>query len=265
MNITLCSTDIVWEDKAANFLKVSKLLEEIAPLGDLVVLPEMYSTGFTMDTSLAESIEGESVVFLQDCAKKYNCAFLSSIPIKEINKNGEFAFYNRAYFVFPNGSYECYNKRHLFSMVKENDHYTEGEEQKIVNYNGVNIAINICYDLRFPIWSRNVNNQYDVLINIANFPEPRFSVIEPLIRARAIENLAYGIFVNRVGYDPLCKYIQSSYFVDFKGYICGDYISIGNLNTDVQIVRCKIDIDKLNNFREKFPAWKDADIFTINK
>ena len=264
MNITLCSTDIVWEDKKANFSAIESLLENISPLGDLVVLPEMYSTGFTMNTELAESMAGESVTFLQKCAEKYQCAFLASIPIKIENAEGV-KYYNRAFFVFPDGKYECYDKRHLFSMVKENSYYTAGEEQKIIEYKGVRISLNICYDLRFPVWSRNVENQYDLLINVANFPEPRYSVIEPLIKARAIENLSYAIFVNRVGYDPLCKYIQSSYFIDYKGAIAGEYISLGQLDTDIQVIRCNIDMAKLKNFREKFPAWKDADKFTINK
>ena len=149
-------------------------------LRHLVVLPEMYYTGFTMNISLAEEVDGQSVKFLQNNAIKYNCAFLASIPIKEHGK-----FYNRAFFVFPDGRYETYDKRHLFSMVKENKYYTCGEEQKIIEYKGFKICLNICYDLRFPVWSRNVNNNYDVLINVANFPEPRYSVIEPLIKARA--------------------------------------------------------------------------------
>ena len=167
-------------------------------------------------------------------------------------------------FVTPEGHIQWYDKRHLFRMGDENNHYTRGDETCIVEYKGVKFALNICYDIRFPVWSRNKGNKYDVLLNIANFPEVRIKAIEHLVTARAIENLAYAIFVNRDGKDPLCIYCPSSQMYDFKGdSIAQEYYLTDSQGCKTQMVSCNIDKDSLNDFRDKFPAWMDADTFNV--
>lgn len=261
MVVTLCSTDIKWEDKASNFQYLEALFSKFSFTTDLVVLPEMFSTGFTMNVTMAENIdESYTLGWMQRMAAKYNFALLGSFPLlSDNNLSGKKSVVNRAFFVFPDGSFKYYDKRHLFRMGEENSHYHEGKQKCIVEYKGVKFLLNICYDLRFPVWSRNISNEYDVLVNIANFPASRANVIEPLCRARAIENLSYMIFVNRTGTDPQCKYIESSYIFDYKG----DNIGIRVDEFDVQVINSKIDVYALNNFREKFPAWMDSDKFEI--
>ena len=260
MKITVCSLDIAWEDKQLNFQKVESLLDQMEQPGDLFVLPEMFSTGFTMNTSLAEDAAGETLKWMIATAQKYNVALMGSIPYSQ---NGREVF-NRAYFVYPCGTWKHYDKRHLFRMGEENNHYTRGEDKCIVEYKGVNICLNICYDIRFPVWSRNIGNRYDVLINIANFPEVRINAIEPLIRARAIENMAYGIFVNRDGKDPMCVYCPSSQMYDYKGApIAEEFYLKDCTGFNTQMLSCNINLEELNDFRFKFPAWMDADTFNV--
>ncbi len=262
MIITLCSADIVWEDKKRNFEKLDNLLDAIPYRSDVILLPEMFSTGFTMNTALAEDYSGESLEWLHNAAARHNAAMVSSIPFRE-NTGNEDAVYNRAFFVFPSGRFSYYDKRHLFRMGKETLFYTPGKRAVIVEYLGVKFSLNICYDLRFPVWSRNISQGYDVLINVANFPLSRTGVIEPLVRARAIENMAYAAFVNRSGKDFECEYAPSSLFVDYKGNISGREINVFSDNENIQIIRGEIDIEQLRSFREKFPAWMDADKFTV--
>ena len=260
MRVIACSLDIAWEDKQQNFRKIESILDQMETPADLFVLPEMFSTGFTMNLSLAEDAAGETLRWMIATAAKYNTAIMGSFPYTQ---NGREVF-NRAYFVLPDGTWSHYDKRHLFRMGDENNHYTRGDEKCIVEYKGIKFSLNICYDIRFPVWSRNKGNKYDVLINIANFPEVRIGAIEPLVKARAIENMSYAIFVNRDGKDPNCIYCPSSQVYDFKG----NTISNESFVTDCQGCRTQIlsfDIDKgaQDDFRDKFPAWMDADIFNI--
>lgn len=260
MKIISCSLDIAWEDKLLNFKRVESIIEQLPFTPDIFILPEMFSTGFTMNTSVAEDSSGETLKWLKECVAKNNFAVYASMPYSDTPGK----VYNRGYFVTPEGTVEHYDKRHLFRMGIENEHYTQGEEIKIVNYKGVNIALNICYDIRFPVWSRNVGNRYDVLINIANFPNPRIHLIDALARARAIENLAYCIFVNRDGNDPLCEYSPSSQAYDFKGDNCAEEFYITDCTGfKTQMLKIFINLDELKSFREKFPAWMDADRFTV--
>ena len=260
MKITACSLNIAWEDKALNFAKVESVLQQLEDRGDLFILPEMFSTGFTMNVALAEDAAGKTLQWMIAMAKKYNVAVLGSFPYTQ-NDN---VVFNRAYFVKPDGTWEQYDKRHLFRMGNENRHYTKGEEKCIVEYKGVKFALNICYDIRFPVWSRNKGNKYDVLINIANFPSVRIKAIEPLLRARAIENLSYAIFVNRDGNDPNCQYSPSSQIYNWLG----EPVSEESFITDIegcstQILTCTINTEELYDFRYKFPAWMDADVYNI--
>lgn len=260
MKVAAISLDMAWEDKQLNFRKVESIITQLDSSVELVILPEMFSTGFTMNLATAEDAAGETLKWMLSAAEKFNMAILGSFPYTQ---NGREVF-NRAYFVKPDGTWSHYDKRHLFRMGDENNHYTRGDEKCIVEYKGINFALNICYDIRFPVWSRNKGNRYDVLINIASFPEVRIKAIEPLIRARAIENIVYGIFVNRDGKDPLCVYCPSSQMYDFKG----DSISTEQYIEDcqgcrTQVLTCTIDKDALEDFRFKFPAWMDADTFNV--
>lgn len=267
MHITLISSDIVWEDKAANFSLLEKLFAGFSSSTDLVVLPEMFATGFTMNKSLAEDLTGETLKWMQSVTAKYNFALMGSMPFRLDSSSDEAKCTNRAFFVYPDGSYKFYDKRHLFRMGDENNHYTGGDQRCIVEYKGVKINLNICYDIRFPVWTRNIGNDYDLLINIANFPDSRVAAIEPLIRARAIENQAYAMFVNRIGDDSTCHYIASSLAVDFKGNIIGKEVqdaATDAIMPGVQIIEAQIDVESLREFRKNFPAWMDSDNFTIN-
>lgn len=260
MKVTAISLDIAWENKQLNFQKVESLISQMEDKGDLIILPEMFSTGFTMNLSLAEDAAGETLKWMIETANKHNIAIMGSFPFTQ---NGREVF-NRAYFVKPDGTWSHYDKRHLFRMGDENRHYTRGDEKCIVEYKGVKFALNICYDIRFPVWSRNKGNKYDVLLNIANFPEVRIKAIEPLVRARAIENISYAIFVNRDGNDPLCVYCPSSKMYDFKGDpIAEEYFLKDSQGCRTQMITCNIDIESLNDFRDKFPAWMDADTFNV--
>lgn len=260
MKIIAISLDIEWEDKEANFAKVESILSQMEDKGDVVILPEMFSTGFTMNKSLAEDAAGITLHWMVSAAAKYNVAMIGSFPYTQ---NGREMF-NRAYFVMPDGSWEHYDKRHLFRMGDENNHYTRGDEMCIVTYKGVRFALNICYDIRFPVWSRNKGNKYDVLINIANFPQVRIGAIEPLVRARAIENMSYAVFVNRDGCDPLCRYCPSSQIYDFKGEpSANEFFVKDSSGFDTQVLSCNLDIAALEDFRYRFPAWMDADTFNV--
>ena len=268
MRITLCSTDIIWEDKMANMSLLESIFAKLSFNTDLIILPEMFATGFTMNSSVAENINGETISWMKAISKRYNCAIIGSIPFIIGNNNlSDHKCTNRAFFVMPDGSFEYYDKRHLFRMGEENNHYVGGNKRCVVEYMGVRFCLNICYDIRFPVWSRNINNDYDVLVNIANFPESRVSVIKPLVQARAIENQSYALFVNRIGSDKECKYIPSSLAVDFKGNIIGERYhnpEIKKLMPEIEIINLEINLDSLNQFRAKFPAWMDRDSFTIN-
>lgn len=262
MIIALCSTDIFWENKELNFQRLDFFLEALDFDPDVIILPEMFATGFTMDVSYAESMEGETVRFLRKKTERTGAAFIASAPIREGGR-----LFNRALFVEPEGKVSHYDKRHLFRMGTENRYYAAGKEKCIVPYKGVRFSLNVCYDLRFPVWSRNICNEYDVLVNVANFPASRVSVIEPLVRARAIENQAYCLFVNRVGRDDLARYELSSFAADYLGNACGERVLLPRAEKVMPgsgILKVVIDMEKLVRFREKFPVWEDADRFTLN-
>lgn len=266
MIVTLCSTDIAWENKNENFKNMDFLLASLTYKSDVIVFPEMFSTGFTMNVSFAEDMNGESIRWMQKTAARYDTAIVASLPFRESVMGIDDRIYNRAFFVYPNGQFVYYDKRHLFRMARENGFYTAGKKQVVAEYKGVRFALSICYDIRFPVWSRNLNNQYDVLINVANFPLSRVKIIDPLVKTRALENMAYMAFVNRVGADEDCEYTPSSMFVDYKGNNIGQeqLIPSKSANANIQIIKGKIDIEKLRTFRVIFPVWLDADTFKID-
>lgn len=196
MKIALIQTDLIWEDVSKNRQNFDLKIDETDSEVNLIVLPEMFSTGFTMNASeVAETMQGETIQWMKSKAKEKDAAITGSIIITE---NG--AFYNRMFFIFPSGDFQYYDKRHLFSLGGEDQFYTPGTEKVIVEYLGWKICLQICYDLRFPVFVRNVEN-YDLILYVANWPKVRTNAWDSLLIARAIENLCYVAGVNRIGLD----------------------------------------------------------------
>jgi len=213
MKAALIQADIIWEEAGRNRIQLEKKINTIALDVDLIVLPEMFTTGFSMHPeAIAETMEGDSVSWLKKVAKSRNTAITGSLVIKEDNN-----FYNRLVFVFPSGEMEYYDKRHLFSLAGEDELYSAGARKKIVEYKGWKICLLICYDLRFPVFARNTED-YDLLLYVANWPTARITAWDILLKARAIENMCYTIGVNRVGKDGNDhSYPGHSQVVDFIG------------------------------------------------
>ena len=255
MKITLIQDRIFWADKAANFEDVEQKLEMLKGTTDLVVLPEMFSTGFCTDRpELAETMEGETVTTLKRWAITYKTAITGSFIATENERN-----FNRGFFVFPDGKIETADKRHLFSMGGEDKHFDAGQRKLLVNYMGVNIFLLVCYDVRFPVWARNVDNAYDLLIYVANFPEKRIRNWDILLPARAIENQCFVCGVNCIGTDGMG--------ISYKGHsVLLDYLATPLLTcpeNESAKLTYEIDTEPLKRFRAKSPFWKDADKFSI--
>lgn len=196
LKIAIIQSHLVWENPLQNRLNFASKLEQITEAVDVIILPEMFTSCFTMNAqTAAERMEGETVHWMLDMAKQKQTAIVGSLVIEEDNN-----YYNRLLFVEPNGKIIQYNKRHGFSLAGEDKVYTSGTERVIIEYKGWRICPQICYDLRFPVWARNTDN-YDVLLYVANWPKPRITAWDTLLKARAIENMSYCIGVNRVGLD----------------------------------------------------------------
>ena len=257
MKVSLIQTNIFWADKKANLINIEKELETLTGKTDLVVLPEMFTTGFCIDQlELAEPMDGETVLTLIRWAKEYNLAITGSFIACENEK-----IYNRAFFVKPDGEIHTADKRHLFSMGGEDKFFSSGDKRLIINYNSFNICILVCYDVRFPVWSRNVNNEYDLLVYTASFPHARMDAWDALLRARAIENQAYVCGLNRVGVDGAdISYSGHSVMLDFKGK---EMTGFSEYEENVKTV--EIHKEPLEKFREKYAFWKDADRFEIKQ
>lgn len=252
MNIKLLQTDIVWQKPEANREHVENLIDSLSDSTDLVVLPEMFTTGFcTSPKGAAEKADTDTLLWMQSIALRRNMALAGSVATEE---NGK--YYNRLYFVKPDGSYVTYNKRHLFTFAGEHKEYTAGEERVVVEYQGFRILLQICYDVRFPVYSRN-RGDYDMIIYVANWPTVRLDAWNTLVRARAIENVCYVAAVNRTGSDPYVEYSGGTALYDFKGK------TIAEAGTEEDIVSGTIDMQDLIKFRNKFPALQDADQFKL--
>lgn len=254
LKIASLQVDIIWEDPKANIVKYDKLINSIAEDIDLVVLPEMFSTGFSMNPSAcAETMNGESVAWMQEIARQKQIAIMGTLAIKENDR-----FYNRLVFVHPNGKIETNNKRHLFSYGGESKVYSTGKDKLIIDYKGWKINPMICYDLRFPVWTRNTNN-YDVLIFMANWPKPRINAWDTLLKARAIENMCYTIGVNRVGVDGnKLEYIGHTQTIDILGNVISD-----SVENQEMIIKTTLNKDELIVTRRKFQFLNDRDSFEI--
>lgn len=251
MQVSLVQADLVWEDAKQN----RKLIEsKIAALkADLIVLPEMFPTGFTMrPEDTAETMDGETVVWMKTIASRQNVAICGSVVISDAGK-----FYNRLVFVYPTGETKHYDKRHLFTLAGEHNAYTPGRDRLIVDYKGFRICPLICYDLRFPVFSRN-NDDYDLLLYVANWPEPRINAWDTLLKARAIENMAYVIGVNRVGNDANGhRYVGHSQVVDPLGE------NLVNPYDSEEVVTVALNKNALLETRQKFGFLNDRDQFTV--
>ena len=253
MQVLLIQAPLVWENPKLNRNYFDERIYAISENIDLIVLPEMFTTGFTMNPStVSETMQGETVLWLQSLAKAKNCAITGSVVIKEKGN-----FYNRMLFVFPSGEIQYYAKRHLFTLAGEEKVYTAGTQKLIVEYLGWKICPLVCYDLRFPVFSRNVED-YDLLIYVASWPKVRTTAWDALLRARAIENVSYVVGVNRMGEDASGHaYIGHSQVVDYLG----EYIVEPQENE--AIFMTKLDKSKLMEMRKKFAFLNDKDAFEL--
>lgn len=263
MRVTLLQTDIVWEDKQENLRLLRKKLETLRGEAEIVVLPETFSTGFSMNSrQLAEPVTGDTITTLSQWATEFQIAIAGSyIACNEgaVSSTNHHPYYNRAFFLTPEGEAYYYDKRHLFRMGKETEHFSAGNRRPIISYRGWNILLLVCYDLRFPVWSRNVSNEYDLLIYVANWPVPRRRVWDVLLQARALENICYVCGVNRVGTDDnQMSYSGGSVIYSPKGELLAS-VPDNEEGTDT----VSLDLSALREFRSKFPAWKDADFFQL--
>ena len=254
LKIALIQSDLVWENPEQNRLNFTKQINDISEEVDVIVLPEMFTTGFTMNASaVAETMDGKTVSWMKYLASRLNAAIVGSIVVAENN-----TFYNRLLFVEPSGFITTYNKRHTFTLVGEHKTYTAGNEKVILNYNGWKIRPLICYDLRFPVWARNTED-YDVLLYVANWPKPRVSAWDVLLKARAIENMCYCIGVNRVGVDG----VNSLYSGHSAVYdVLGQELTAFKPNEeDTQIVT--LEKRHIQAYRNKFKFLDDRDDFSL--
>lgn len=259
LKIALIESDIKWGDKYANLEQLGRDIHDVSSSTDIIVLPELFTTGFVVDENaneLAEQNKGETITYLKKLSSYYNVALVGSFLATDGNEN----LFNRGFFLEPSGDEVFYDKRHLFTMSGEHNIYSQGEKTPpVVRFRGVNIMLIVCYDLRFPVFCRNINNSYDLLLVVANWPKVRLNAWKTLLQARAIENECYVCGVNRCGVDPNgLEYAKGgSLIIDFKGKIIGE-------RSTSPIVQAELSPSDLARFREKFPAWRDADKFTVN-
>lgn len=255
LKITLIQTHLFWEDKGANLALLEQKIVNLEEPTEVVILPEMFTTGFSMQPTLhAETMEGPSVQWMRRIAKVQKIILTGSLIIEE---NGH--YYNRLIWMLPNGELGYYDKRHLFAFAGEDQHYTAGNKRLIASVKGWKINLQICYDLRFPTWARQAApNEYDVLVYVANWPEKRSPAWKTLLVARAIENQAFVVGVNRVGLDG--KNIAHS----GNSMVVGPLGEVLYHSADQESVfQITLQRDELEQARTQFPFWKDADFFTI--
>lgn len=255
LHVALFQASLVWENSQANRDKMDQWFEKISKTTDIVILPEMFNTGFSMNVGqLAEAMDGETVQWMKKRCDEHQIALCGSLIIQEKEQ-----FFNRLVFVEPSGKVNYYNKRHLFTMGNEESHFQPGTERLIVHYKGWRICPLICYDVRFPVWSRNCN-EYDLLVYVANWPRNRDEVWNTLLKARAMENQAYVAGVNRVGVDgQMIHYSGHSKIVNAKGQCLTD-----SNEGEEGIVSAEISMSELLKFRTDFPVLDDADSFYLD-
>jgi predicted amidohydrolase len=255
LKITSFQSYLFWENIDKNLQNLGLRLNSIREKTDLIVLPEMFSTGFSMNPSkFAEEMGGKTMKWMHDQARKFESVITGSLIIKESDK-----YYNRLIWMRPDGSHEQYDKRHLFGMGEEDKHYTAGTQKLFVELKGWKICPAICYDLRFPVWLRNKNEEYDLLLIVANWPERRSLHWRSLIPARAIENQAFVVAVNRVGHDGNEVFHSGdSMCIDPNGKV------VYYKPNDEDLYTFTIHKNDLTETRRNLPFLKDADSFDIN-
>jgi omega-amidase len=254
MKATIVQCGLKWEDKSANLAHISSLLDAAAPGSGVVVLPEMFTTGFTMNPApLAEGMDGPTVMWMKERSSAGGYALCGSVIIGD-----EGRFYNRLIFVTPSGEVTFYDKRHLHSMSGEQTVYSRGNKRVVVTYREFSFNLQVCYDLRFPVWSRN-RGDTDVLVYSSNWPSVRSNVWKALLVARAIENQCYVIGVNRVGENPDgTTYVGDSAIIGPKGEM------LASLEPGAEgVVSSLLSMESLEKYRTDMPIWRDADAFSI--
>lgn len=267
LKVALYPQRIFWGDKTRNLATIEKTMPLVHPETDLLILPETFSTGFPVGDKesirpLAERNTGETIDFIKEMARRYNVAIAGSF----VADSGG-SLYNRGFFIEPSGEESFADKRHLFTMAGEDRSFSRGYRRMAVRYRGWNLAMIVCYDIRFPVWCRNVGNEYDALIAIANWPKVRVNAWNQLLAARAIENEAYVCGVDCSGVDSNnFEYDGSTHVFDFKGKDISVTTEPFDLpdNKDNRLVYATLDRARLDSFRAKFPAWRDADTFSID-
>ena len=255
LKISIVPTVIAWENKQENLRMLREKLHALRGTTEIVVLPEMFSTGFTMKSrELAEPVSGITVRILKELAADFQLALCGSFICSERSN-----YYNRAFFITPEGEEFYYDKRHLFRMGNEAEYFSSGNNKLIISYRGWNICLLVCYDLRFPVWSRNVNNEYDLLIYVASWPQARRLAWDTLLCARALENMCYVCGVNRIGVDGnKLIYNGGSVVFSAKGEVLA---SVPDGEEGIETV--SLSLISLQQLRDKFPVWKDADAFRL--
>jgi omega-amidase len=258
LTFTLIQTNLAWENKPANLAMLEEKIQAIQQRTEIIVLPEMFSTGFSMKCKeLAETMEGETVAWMKKVAREKKVIVTGSAIIEEAGN-----YYNRVIWMLPNGNMGCYNKRHLFAYANEDEHFTAGTKRFIARVKGWKVNMLVCYDLRFPVWARQQTNgdeaEYDVLIYVANWPERRNHAWKTLLQARAIENQCYVIGVNRVGNDGNDIYYSGhSMVINALGEV------LYQKTHDEDVFTITLQKEHLNELRSKFPFLRDADKFNI--
>jgi len=253
LRVTMIQADLAWQDPATNRRNLAAHFRGLAGHTDLIVLPEMFTTGFSMEAdSLAETMAGATVGWLREEAAAIGCAITGSLIVEEDGRH-----YNRLVWAMPGGNLAHYDKRHLFRMAREQEHYAPGNRRLVVELKGWRLCPLVCYDLRFPVWSRS-RGDYDVLLYVANWPSRRRAAWSALLRARAIENVCYAVGVNRTGKDGNgVSYSGDSVALDFLGQVLG-----GERNGDF-VETVVLDRESLATFRRDFPVHLDADDFEL--
>ncbi|MCW3089241.1 MAG: aliphatic amidase AmiE [Ferruginibacter sp.] len=279
LTITTIQTKLEWENKAANLQMLGKKIDDLEEKTEIIILPEMFSTGFSMRApELAETMEGETVQWMKEVATRNKVILTGSIIIKEKDR-----YYNRLIWMLPNGQFGTYDKRHLFAYAEEDKYYTAGNKRLIASVKGWKINLQVCYDLRFPVWARNqsvdtdnpaeqhpgdspaaafnagANQEYDIVVYVANWPERRNHAWKTLLCARAIENQCYVIGVNRVGRDGNnIGYSGNTLVIDPLGEV------LYHMADEEDVFTITLQKEHLEEVRTKFPFWKDSDHFTLH-
>lgn len=253
LKFAVLQADLAWEEKQRNLHLFDKMMDRLDAGTELVILPETFSTGFTMRSDLFADGDGETLTWMKQHAREGGFVVTGSVIVREDDR-----IFNRMFWVTPDGGVSHYDKRHLFRMGRENEHFSNGDRRVIVEWKGFRFILQICYDLRFPVFVRN-RADYDVILNVANWPAPRHAVYEVLLKARAIENQAFVIAANRAGTDGEgVGHKGASCLIDPKGRI------VAQLDDRPGILTATMNLSDLRSFRESFPVHRDADRFSLD-